>query len=174
MEMIHRQKQEYHDFVNRLDLTPDEKELPFYKNIFKHYEDLIMKQLQEFNSFLQYARNQQTESFNLDLRSGKVTWDFEKASRDAFEKALKSFKEEQELKKYDDVQDEPFTPRQKREFTPSPDLRKKKQNLTPGSASMECAVCGTPASKRCANCKDTAYCSQRCQSINWHIHSKIC
>jgi hypothetical protein len=59
----------------------------------------------------------------------------------------------------------PFTP--KKQYVPP-------QGFSPQEDSVGCAVCGTPSSKRCANCKDTAYCSQKCQAINWHIHSKIC
>ena len=37
-----------------------------------------------------------------------------------------------------------------------------------------CAICGSPASSRCARCKEARYCSRACQREDWPCHKHIC
>lgn len=172
MELISRQKQEYFNLVNRIDLNPRDRQ-----NISDLYEDLIMGLNHEFGKILKHPIGGYDESFNLDLKSGRVIWKSQKESQQKYEKYLQKEREEQqELEQFEEMPSSPFS--RKREPIIPPKLvyqHKKQAPNSPGDGpNMECAVCGSVSTKRCAGCKEAAYCSQKCQAINWHIHSKIC
>ena len=37
-----------------------------------------------------------------------------------------------------------------------------------------CAQCGAPATNRCSACQKVAYCSGKCQKLNWKTHKSKC
>ncbi|KAK0105268.1 hypothetical protein ONS95_004346 [Cadophora gregata] len=37
-----------------------------------------------------------------------------------------------------------------------------------------CIICNNAANKRCSNCKSAAYCSTRCQGIDYPLHKLLC
>lgn len=38
----------------------------------------------------------------------------------------------------------------------------------------KCEECGKPATNRCSACQKVAYCSVKCQKINWKVHKSKC
>lgn len=145
-EFILRQRRAHNAFMESLNLTPAERNLPFYQHMQRDFDKLLRKHLHEYEEFLRRPRGH-TESF--EIKGSNVT----------HKPREREEEEEESLEDYGELSDTPH-----------------KKTRKPGSPQdrSNCRVCGKMASKICSNCKDAKYCGSSCQAMDWHIHSKLC